>query len=182
MSLPHLKATVYDIYVQGRNWLYDRKSIVPVSLSLPLVGHSNLWLGDQTCGPHYPEFDCIIDCTPDLDLQGPHSPQSFYRVPLGDVHTSDPKEYWHNQKEMLGQMQRMVPVITDRIRRGQRVLVHCRGGQQRSAALVAAYLVASEQMDCDSAINELRKFPGTFYPDCNFRWALIQFSQLKRSL
>jgi predicted protein tyrosine phosphatase len=58
------------------------------------------------------------------------------------------------------------------------VLVHCSAGRQRSATVVAAYLMAFHGMDLDATLEFMkRKKPDVFFPEANFMPVLRRFSK-----
>jgi protein-tyrosine phosphatase len=71
----------------------------------------------------------IINCTPDLPMLGHRG----VRVSILD----DP----HENDRMLDFFPETTRIIRERLRAGDSVIVHCAAGQQRSAAVVTAYLV-----------------------------------------
>lgn len=91
----------------------------------------NLYLSNYVDARQAPRSWFIINCTKDLPMVSDYGT----RLPVDD----------DLSYEALVTMDRHLPRIIreiDRIRRaGQTVLVHCFAGQQRSAAVVAAYLM-----------------------------------------
>lgn len=71
----------------------------------------------------------------------------------------------------------MVRYIDDQIRSGHDVLVHCFAGQQRSAAVVAAYLTEVKGFTLDQAIELIKsKKPDAFVDGVHFMQSLKDFS------
>lgn len=71
-----------------------------------------------------------------------------------------------------------VDAIDKSLKRGIPVLVHCHAGVQRSACVVAAYLMHSEGLSVFDAIAEVRrKRPVAFQPGVNFYGALQAFGK-----
>jgi hypothetical protein len=61
---------------------------------------------------------------------------------------------------------------------GQPILVHCAAGMQRSAAVVAMFLIATQGMKWESAIEYIRqRRPIAFYPSANFLQAIQGFEK-----
>ena len=71
--------------------------------------------------------------------------------------------------DMREYLPRAVSAI-DRVRsNGGNVLVHCRAGQQRSPAVIAAYLMSTQGMGRDEAIRFIRdRKPDAFLTGVNF--------------
>lgn len=63
----------------------------------------------------------------------------------------------------------IVQIIYTYIKNGNNVLVHCYAGRQRSAVIVASYLMLTEGMSADEAVAEVRRHrPIAFTPQANF--------------
>jgi predicted protein tyrosine phosphatase len=79
--------------------------------------------------------------------------------------------------EMLAFLGVAAAAIRDRLAAGDRVVVHCLAGQQRSPAVVAAYLMEERgDWDVDQAISFVRaRKPDAFFHKANFRDALDRF-------
>jgi ADP-ribosylglycohydrolase/protein-tyrosine phosphatase len=76
----------------------------------------------------------------------------WHHLPISDVHVPD--DLFEARWSYHGH------VLRERLRRGERVIVHCRGGQGR-AGTIAARLLIELGMDCDRAISEVRRVrPG----------------------
>ena len=59
---------------------------------------------------------------------------------------------------------------------GTQILVHCAAGMQRSAAIIAMYLIALERMKTEDAIEYIQeKRPIAFRPSANFEKAIRGF-------
>jgi protein-tyrosine phosphatase len=68
----------------------------------------------------------------------------------------------------------------EELRNGRRVTVHCSAGQQRSPAVVAAYLMQYHGMELSCAISHIRQCKLTFFFQVNFMDALERFSDFLR--
>lgn len=98
-----------------------------------------------------------------------------YRVPVDD-HPSE-------NDVMLRHLPIVVLAIDDVLRYGQGVLVHCRAGMQRSAAVVAGYIMWKYGLTATEAferINELKH--ETFWPVPTFEKALRSWETQLRAL
>ncbi|EJF56347.1 DSPc-domain-containing protein [Dichomitus squalens LYAD-421 SS1] len=58
--------------------------------------------------------------------------------------------------------------IDDRLRRGLNVLVHCQQGVSRSAAVVIAYLIYTQNMSYDSAFDLVKRKRACIKPNSGF--------------
>lgn len=72
----------------------------------------------------------------------------------------------------------MVKYIDDHVSKGKDVLVHCAAGQQRSAAVIAAYLMKTKGFTVDQAVEFIKsKKPDAFLTGVNFRESLLAFDR-----
>ncbi|OSX57069.1 hypothetical protein POSPLADRAFT_1061776 [Postia placenta MAD-698-R-SB12] len=71
--------------------------------------------------------------------------------------------------------------IDDRLRRGVNVLVHCQQGVSRSAAIVIAYLIYTQNMSYDSAFDLVRKKRPCAKPNSAFVKALQDWEKRYRN-
>ena len=61
---------------------------------------------------------------------------------------------------------------------GHPILVHCHAGMQRSAALVAMYLIANRGLNADQAMKYVRdRRSVAFFPMANFKDAIYGFER-----
>merc|ERR1719379_1309207 len=65
-------------------------------------------------------------------------------------------------------MMEALPFIAEALAAGGRVLVHCEQGQSRSASVVAAHLMSSEQISIHQALAVLRKHRPCVRPNDGF--------------
>ena len=87
----------------------------------------------------------IVNCSKDLPMLSPRGG----RVPVDDL----PEE---NQR-MLGFFPSATQAIRERLCLGDEVIVHCWAGQQRSAAVVAAYLIRYKNMSKNDAMQFVKR-------------------------
>jgi rhodanese-related sulfurtransferase len=87
----------------------------------------------------------IVNCSRDLPMLSARG----MRVPVDDL----PEE----NERMLGFFPQATQTIHDRLRSRDEVIVHCWAGQQRSAAVVAAYLIRYEHMSKDDAMRFVKR-------------------------
>jgi hypothetical protein len=114
----------------------------------------------------------IINCSKDLKFYFDQNEVPYkYRIPVDD----------DRQDNSLYIMYLYLPKIVDimkfHINRGENIYVHCHAGMQRSACVVAAYLMSSFNMTPKDAITIIkRNRPIAFTPFVNFEKALINYS------
>lgn len=115
--------------------------------------------------------DMIVNCTKNLNYDRPC--QAFYRIGVDDDLSPE------SQQMMLSNLIAIVPAIHAALERGQRVLVHCKQGQQRSACVVAAYIIAYHGTEANvaRAVDLVRsKKRDAFLFRINFEPALTAFA------
>lgn len=128
----------------------------------------NLWIGDYY-DAHNKDFikrnqiNVIVNCTRDLkfpQISGIHK----YRVAVHDNLTD-------SEIARMGRLiPNVVPIIHEHIQAGDRVLVHCAAGMQRSAVVVLSYLYQHQIKDPLVAYEYLvKKRPIVFMPAMNFK-------------
>ena len=107
----------------------------------------------------------VVNCTKDLPMLGPG-----LRVPVDDDGSEDCNDV------MLSHLAAAASAIRDHLATGDRVVVHCKAGQQRSPAVAAAYLMAEGGCGADLAMSRVcaRKMDAFFHKP-NFRDALERF-------
>jgi hypothetical protein len=88
----------------------------------------------------------IVNCSRDLPMRSPNG----RRVPIDDAP--------HENSRMLGFFEPVTRLIHEQLQQGD-VIVHCWAGQQRSAAMVAAYIMRYGPASKDDAMElvKLRK-------------------------
>jgi Dual specificity phosphatase, catalytic domain len=118
-----------------------------------------LWISDYPSAKKAPYDWYIINATKDLPMLSTFGT----RLPVND----------DRQPESIQTMKIYLPRIIEDIdskrSAGINVLVHCRAGQQRSAAIIAAYLMKTKHMSADDAITYVKsKKPDAFLTGVNF--------------
>lgn len=142
--------------VQGR--FFPAKQIIP-----------NLWIGSERDAMSASFFKkhtirLVVNATANIPF-GEHADAGRYRIPVDD----HPDE----NEVMLRHLPIVVPLIDDVLRHGHGVLVHCRAGMQRSATVVAAYLMWKRGLTTDQALEFINKRKHeTFWPVATFEKAL----------
>lgn len=109
----------------------------------------------------------VINCTKDLPMVQTKGGGTRLYV---DDHPS-------SEQTMSSSLNLMVSYIHDHVSQGKDVVVHCFAGQQRSAAVVAAYLMKHKGMTKEQAIKFIKtKKPDAFLGGVHFMDSLNKFS------
>lgn len=150
----------------------------------------NLWLGnyrdalnDQFINEN--EINVVVNCTPNLPF---HNKIYFkYRIPVND----DLQD--NSMTEMFVAMSHLIPILVKHINRGDKILIHCFAGIQRSAILTMGLLTALSfdkyfangitQESLESYINNIIKYmsdcrPIVFTPGMNFKKSYLMWLQM----
>lgn len=112
----------------------------------------------------------IINCSKDLPMLG-----QGIRLPVNDDLSREAMD------TMTRELPRVLKIIDSVRASGGTVLVHCFAGQQRSAAVVAAYLMAHGMCKQDAIEFVCSKKPDAFFTGVNFDPALENFSKNSRA-
>ncbi|KZT69480.1 phosphatases II [Daedalea quercina L-15889] len=110
------------------------------------------WVPDPTAGGARP-----IDC---------------YRLDILDSSTADIRPH----------LEQAVRWIDDRLRKGVNVLVHCQQGVSRSAAIVIAYLIYTQNMTYETAFDLVRRKRACIKPNSGFVRALQEWEKRWRNV
>ena len=110
----------------------------------------------------------MINCTKNLDMLNNNN----MRIAVDDDCSQEALG------GMLSALSEVVEVIDDRLKKGEAVIVYCLAGQQRSATVIAAYLMAKHTYTLDDAIAYIKdKKKDAFFWNVNFKWSLEQFAK-----
>lgn len=136
-----------------------------------------LWLGNRQAAldgawHQQQRIHAVFNCTKDIPFEAQVTRR--YRVPVDDNLRSEEirnMELWSYE---------IAYKLAAEMRRAEKersaVLVHCAAGMQRSAAVVAMYLIAKQNMRADEAIHFIQsKRPIAFRPEANFDAAIRGF-------
>lgn len=142
----------------------------------------NLWLGDEKslCDKKFIDrvgIKFIINCSKDLAENG-------FGIDNIRINVDDRPSVSHMEDNeiMSDALDSTVEYIHKNLMMGKGVLVHCKAGRQRSACVVAAYLMKYGEIDIDKAVYYVRtKRPIAFDPKINFLPALKKYWQLVSS-
>jgi predicted protein tyrosine phosphatase len=135
--------------------------------------YPRIWLGNRRAAmdPDYLQsqhIDTVFNCSKDLPFH-PYA-RNRYRLPVAD--NLMPTEIQHMGDWAWETMQCLVREYN----LGRTILVHCRAGMQRSAAVCTMFLMLHAGMTFDQAYMHLRaKRPIVFRPMINFKSAILRF-------
>jgi protein-tyrosine phosphatase len=162
-----------------------RGSILLLVSSMDIVAKANpadevvpgLLLGSRyaALNPEYlaqKKVKAVFNCTKDIPFDPTVKRQ--YRVPVDDnLQTEEIANLGRWSYEIVYKiMQEMKRTQAE----GGTVLVHCAAGMQRSAASVALYLITTQRMTTDQAVNYIQsKRSIAFRPKINFEPAIRQY-------
>lgn len=137
----------------------------------------NLWIGDKTDAHNMrfiSEFDIklIVNCTKNIAFNTKYMHQKI-RINVDDKDSSDSII---ENKKMYHCLIDLINTIHIYLQRNQAILVHCYAGAQRSAAVVAAYLIKYGKIDYRTAVKYIQsKRVKCFNPSINFGPALLRY-------
>jgi dual specificity phosphatase 12 len=135
----------------------------------------NLWLGNAKAA-HDEEFlrknniFTVFNCSKDIPFH--RLAKRCYRVPVDD----------NLRQEEIRNMElwsfEIIAKLCKELKAGHTVLVHCAAGMQRSAAVVAMYLIAVNRVSAEESMEYIReKRPIAFLPMANFQPAIKGFER-----
>lgn len=137
-----------------------------------------LWIGSEgdSRNPSFfkkHDIRLVVNATGTIPIKAPADVKS-YRIPVDDSPDENPT--------MLSHFPLVVVAIDDVLKYGHGVLVHCRAGMQRSAAVVAAYLMWKRGLTANQAFEFINKRKHeTFWPVPTFEKALRAWEAQLRS-
>ena len=164
-------------------WLRQRLSFLLVELCSMALGIPNaheivpgLWLGNSKAAGDskwlaQKKITVVFNATKDL----PFSPtiKKQYRIPVDDNLQAD-----EIRNMTLWSQEAVYKILEEHLKNKQNVLVHCAAGMQRSASLVAMYLIATKGMGWQQAITFVQGIrPIAFRPSPNFKASIIEFDK-----
>ena len=93
-----------------------------------------------------------------------------YRIPVDDDRQDN------SLYVMYLYLPKIIQIMKFHIQRGENVYVHCHAGMQRSACVVAAYLMATHGITPNQATQFIKKIrPIAFTPKVNFQKSLDNY-------
>ena len=122
------------------------------------------WLTDK-------KIDTVFNCTKDLPFHD--SIENRFRVPVHD----------NLEAAEINNMTKWSPEIAYKMlreyKKGKTILVHCAAGMQRSAAVVAIFLITLTGENAPKLMSMIRKIrPIAFVPSANFRKSIEYYDAL----
>jgi protein-tyrosine phosphatase len=132
-----------------------------------------LWLGNIRAARdetflHNHKIETVFNCTKDLPFAD--CVKRRYRVPVDDNLQQDEirnMELWAFE---------IVLKLAKERKQGVPILVHCAAGMQRSAAVIAFYLISMYRMKAENAMAFIQsRRPIAFTPQANFGQAIRNF-------
>lgn len=134
-----------------------------------------LWLGNRGASQdvnwlRQHNITVIFNCTKDI----PFAPvrANLYRVPVDDnLQADEIRNMGHWSSEIVVKLMKEYNT-------GANILVHCHAGMQRSAAVVAMFLIAKYRCKTDEAIAYIKsRRPIAFYISANFKDSIRAFEK-----
>jgi dual specificity MAP kinase phosphatase len=109
-------------------------------------------------------FTLVVNCTNHSPFLNPRNEFTTY-LKLGVEDNLKTKEI----RKMTRCLPYVVQLIHDNVSQNGNVLVHCRQGKQRSATIIAAYIMWLQRVSWDTAVKIVQgRRPCAFTPDINF--------------
>jgi len=137
-----------------------------------------IWLGNarsskDTKWLSHNNINVVFNATKDIPFLP--SIKKQYRIPVHD--NLEPVEI----RNMTLWSHEAIYKILKEHNEGNNILVHCAAGMQRSAALVAMYLIATTGMSSQQAITYIQGIRSiAFRPSANFKDSIIEFDKSYR--
>ena len=137
----------------------------------------NLWIGDKTDAHNINfirEFDIrlIINCTKNIEFH----PKYLHQKIRVNVDDKDSSNVILENKKLYHCLIDLINTIHTYLQKNQAILVHCYAGAQRSATVVAAYLIKFGKIDYKTAVKYIQtKRIKCFNPGINFGPALLRY-------
>jgi protein-tyrosine phosphatase len=115
----------------------------------------------------------ILNCTKEVDNTFSDTSIEELRIPVDD------KLRPQDVIDMNAHIHRAVAEVEERVGAALPTLVHCRQGRQRSACVVAAYLMKTYDINMDFAVDVVRclRKDVAFMPSINFWDSLIAYDR-----
>lgn len=139
----------------------------------------NLWLGNLKTAQsgnfiEKYDIDCILNCSSDIP---------FYTNETLNIRISVNDNFKQDEiDKMYNYLDKSSNIIEKYLKDNKKILVHCYAGKQRSACVIAAYLIKYAGMTLNESINSIRsKRLIAFTPKVNFLEALKKYENSLKS-
>ena len=135
-----------------------------------------IWIGDKLISQKQSFFDdkkisVVINCTKEIQFM---SNKITYRLDIDDDLSNFASTAMYND------IYNIISFMDKEIEKGNNILVHCHKGRQRSANVVAAYLMKYSRINYTAAMKYIQsKRPECFTPSNNFE---IVLKKIERDL
>ena len=134
-----------------------------------------IWLGNRVASLNdkwlkQNNITVVFNATKDLPFST--SIKKQYRIPVDDNLEKD------EIRNMTLWSHEAVYKVLHEQNNGHKILIHCFAGMQRSAAIVAMYLIATTGMSWQQSMNYIKNIrPIVFTPSANFKNSIIEFDR-----
>ena len=134
----------------------------------------NLWLGNIKIAQNNTFFekyniDCVINCSNDIPFYSNYTKN--IRIAVNDNLKSSEID------KMYSYLHKACDIINKYLSLNKKILVHCYAGKQRSACVIAAFLIKYADMTLKKSIIAIKsKRLISFTPNINFLDALKKFN------
>jgi hypothetical protein len=145
-------------------YIPDAHEIVPgIWLGNKRAAENEQWLREKN-------ITSVFNATKDIPFVPTIIKQ--YRIPVDD--NLQPEEI----RNMTLWSHEAVYKVAQEHNSGNKILIHCAAGMQRSAAIMAMYLIATRGISWQQAVTYIQSIrPIAFRPSVNFRDSLIEFDK-----
>ena len=135
----------------------------------------NIYVGNKNSAKDYKlvkQLSLVINCTEDIPFYFDNLKLNRFRVSVPDDQSLD------SNLRIITYIKPILPLIHKCYLNKQKILIHCRAGSQRSATLLACYLIKYHNFTKDMAITYIKsKRSITFFPGPNFNITLEIFDK-----
>jgi len=139
---------------------------------------NNIWLGNYVDSSNEnfiknENIKVIVNCSKDLPFYFNNMEVPFrYRIPVDDDRQDN------SIQVMFLYLPKIVELLKRHVVRGENVYIHCHAGMQRSACVMAAYLMAVKGYTPVQAIQFIKRLrPIAFTPFVNFQKSLDNYGE-----
>jgi len=142
----------------------------------------DLWIGNKNSINNLTflkenNFECIINCTKELEFNKKYTRSENIKLSINDNPTT---ELYDNNIDMYNKLDEIIKYIHHFLTDNKSVLVYCSAGSQRSATIIATYIMYYGKVSAKQAIEYIKtKRPICFEPKVNFYLALQKFEGKK---